>query len=57
MGAHFKVLVEGVLVAPLDSRHTQVGFNLISVLSVYTSLDAVKMSRVNKQVSSEPKLS
>ena len=27
----FEALVEGVLMAPLDSRYTQVGFNLISV--------------------------
>ena len=31
MGAHFKALLEGVLMAPLDSRYTQVGFNYISV--------------------------
>ena len=31
VAAHFKGLAEGVLVAPLDSRYTQVGFNLISV--------------------------
>ena len=31
MGAHFEALDEGVLVAPLDSRYTKVGFNLISV--------------------------
>ena len=31
MGAHFEALDEGVLVAPLDSRYTQVGFNIISV--------------------------
>ena len=30
-GAHFEILIEGVLMAPLDSRCTQVGFNLISV--------------------------
>ena len=30
-GARFEPLVKGVLVAPLDSRYTQVGFNLISV--------------------------
>ena len=29
--AHFDALIEGVLMAPLDSRYTQVGFNLISV--------------------------
>ena len=29
--AHFEALVEGVLMAPLDPRYTQVGFNLISV--------------------------
>ena len=29
--ACFKTLIEGVLMAPLDSRYTQVGFNLISV--------------------------
>ena len=31
MGAHFEALNEGVLVIPLDSRYTQVGFNLVSV--------------------------
>ena len=31
MGAHFKALVEGVLMAPLDSRYTQVSFNLVFV--------------------------
>ena len=31
MGAHFKALDEGVLEASLDSRYTQVGFNLVSV--------------------------
>ena len=31
MGAHFEALIEGVLMTPLDSRYTQVGFNLISV--------------------------
>ena len=31
MGAHFEALIEGILMAPLDSRYTQVGFNLISV--------------------------
>ena len=30
-GAHFKALSEPVLMAPLDSRYTQVGFNVISV--------------------------
>ena len=28
---HFEALIEGVLMAPLDPRYTQVGFNLISV--------------------------
>ena len=31
MGACFGALIEGVLMAPLDSRYTQVGFNSISV--------------------------
>ena len=31
MGSHFEALDEGVLLAPLDSRYTQVGFNLFSV--------------------------
>ena len=31
MGAHFEALIEGVLMASLDSRYTQVGFNFISV--------------------------
>ena len=30
VGAHFEALIEGVLMAPLDSRYTQVGFHLIS---------------------------
>ena len=30
-GARFEALIEGVLMAPLDSGYTQVGFNLISV--------------------------
>ena len=30
-GAWFEALTKGVLIAPLDSRYTQVGFNLISV--------------------------
>ena len=32
---HFKAFYEGVLMVPLDSRHTQIGFNLISVPSVF----------------------
>ena len=31
VGAHFEALDEGVLLAPLDCRYTQVGFNLVSV--------------------------
>ena len=31
MGAHFEALDEGVLLVPLDSRYTQVGFNPTSV--------------------------
>ena len=31
VGAHFKALLEDDLMAPLDSRYTQVGFNLTSV--------------------------
>ena len=31
VGAHFEALIGGVLMAPLDSRYTQVGFNMISV--------------------------
>ena len=31
MGAHFEAFDEGVLMAPLDHRYTQVGFNFISV--------------------------
>ena len=31
MGAHFEALDEGVLMAPLDPRYTQVGFKYISV--------------------------
>ena len=31
VGAHIKALNEGILVAPLDSRYTQVGFNLVPV--------------------------
>ena len=31
VGPHFEALDEGVLLMPLDSRYTQVGFNLISV--------------------------
>ena len=31
MGDRFKALIEGVLMASLDSRYTQVGFNFISV--------------------------
>ena len=31
MGDCFEALREGVLMAPLDSRYNQVGFNLISV--------------------------
>ena len=31
VGAHFETLDEGVLLVPLYSRYTQVGFNLISV--------------------------
>ena len=31
VGAHFEALDEGVLLVLLDSRYTQVGFNLISV--------------------------
>ena len=32
MEAHFKALDEGVLLVPLDSRYSQVGLILISVL-------------------------
>ena len=31
VGAHLEALDEGVLVAPLDSRYTQVGFDFIFV--------------------------
>ena len=31
VGAHFEALNEPVLMAPSDSRYTQVGFNLFSV--------------------------
>ena len=31
VGAHCEALDEGVLMAPLDSRYTQFGFNFISV--------------------------
>ena len=31
VGARFEALIEGVLIAPLDSRYILVGFNLISV--------------------------
>ena len=31
VGARFEALDDGVLVAPLDSRYTQVGFNPFSV--------------------------
>ena len=31
VGAHFEVLMKGILMAPLNSRYTQVGYNLISV--------------------------
>ena len=31
VGAHFEALKEGVLMAPLDSRYIQVGFNVFSV--------------------------
>ena len=31
VGARFEALDEGVLMAPLDFRYTQVGFNIISV--------------------------
>ena len=41
--AHFEALDEGVLLVPLDPRHTQVGFNLISVQVWYAT------SRGNKQ--------
>ena len=31
VGACYEALVEGVPIAPLDSRYTQVGLNLVSV--------------------------
>ena len=31
VGAYFEALNKGVLMVPLDSRYTQVGFNFISV--------------------------
>ena len=31
VGAHFEALSEPVLMAPSDSRYTEVGFNLLSV--------------------------
>ena len=40
MGAHFEALDEGVRVAPLDSRYTQVGINLNSV-QVYGTWEKV----------------
>ena len=38
MGARLEGLKEGVLMAPLDSRYIQVGFNLVSVSSVPRNL-------------------
>ena len=35
VGAHFKALNESVRMAPLDSRYTQVVFNLITVQVCY----------------------
>ena len=37
MGACYEALEVGVLVAPLNSRYTQVGFNFISVQVCLTS--------------------
>ena len=37
VGAHFEALDEGVLVAPLDSKYTQVGTNPIPVQVCLTS--------------------
>ena len=31
VGAHFEPLDEGVFVAPLDPRYTEIGFDLVSV--------------------------
>ena len=31
MGAHFEAPDEAILLAPLDLRYTQVGFNLVSI--------------------------
>ena len=45
MGARFEALIEGVLMAPLDFRYTQVGFNLISVQVCYT-LKSLPLSKV-----------
>ena len=42
MGAHIEALDEGILVAPLDSRHTQVGFNLVSVQVCNVSFETHK---------------
>ena len=41
VGAHFEALIEGVLMAPLDPRYTQVGFNLICVQVCHAKVDAV----------------
>ena len=38
MGAHLEALDEGVLLVPLDSRYTQVGFNFASVQVCLSSL-------------------
>ena len=37
MGAHLEALNEGILVAPLDSRYTQVGCDLCESVWIKTS--------------------
>ena len=41
VGAHFEALSESVLMAPSDSRYTEVGFNLFSVEVCHWSLQYV----------------
>ena len=50
VGARFEGLTEGVLIAPLDSRYTQVGFNLSSVqVCKCVTIKHVDDNRVLKQ--------
>ena len=50
MGAHLEALDEGVLMAPLDSRYSQVGFNIVFVQVCYLHHFEIHDDLFNQQV-------